>query len=114
MQNEVHNVSKSGIDPVSYLPLIPLDSVRDSVVTYGKISSVGGASLHLAASRTEPIFNKLQSFAPETFNLSPNSFNLILYPTVEAKGLLTRNTDVTHVDFEKKTVHRIQIDKWMI
>ena len=89
------------------LPAIPLDSIRDSSSTHLRFRAIGGAEIMTAAINSEKQFAVIYTFLDETasaFDLS--SSRIHLYPSVEAKGIITQNTRVAHFD-DQNTIHRI-------
>lgn len=92
--------------PISYEPIIPLDSVRDSVTLYFNLRSIGGASLHHEVSKAKKLLTQTRFLLEKERDLK-KKIKLFIYPTVEAKGLLTHNTSVAHVDLGTNTIHRV-------
>lgn len=89
---------------LSYKPLVPLDSLRDSLVAGLRFQSLGGARLVEVVNSSVKSLEAVRLFLPNT--AIPNII-IKVYPTVEAKGLLTRNTDVAHIDESTNTIHRV-------
>lgn len=93
--------------PIAQEPAIPLDSIRDSSSVHFSFRSRGGAAIRPFALMAEGQFARLESFFAKTpKQVKLPAFTVQLYPSVEAKGLLSRNTRVSHIG-ERGDIHRI-------